>query len=413
MDSMHHWKTIYSMVLIFLSGFGIVVGQSAGDAGTTQEAISGVVDANNQFCFELYANLKNEEKGNIFFSPYSISTALGMVYEGARGQTAEEIRAVFYFPADENIRKAAFAAGYDRINKKDAKYKLSTANALWIQKDFKLLDAYTNTIEKYYSGKATNVDFKGAAEQARKKINKWVEDRTNNKIKDLFPPNSLSPETRLVLTNAIYFKGTWIKQFDKKETQEMDFETGKGETVEVPMMRRTGKDASFGYAETEYMQLLEMDYEGGELSMLILLPKNIDLEKLEEWLTVENLDEWKNSLCEQSVDVFMPRFTFTSKYVLNENLKNLGMPTAFSDGSDLSGIDGTRSLSIQLVVHQAFVDVNEEGTEAAAATGVAVGITSVAPPVPIFIADHPFVYMILEKSTGNIMFFGRVSDPRK
>jgi len=391
----------------------MVFGQSTDDNGAAQEGISSVVNANNRFCLELYANLKNEEKGNIFFSPYSISTALGMVYEGARGQTAQEIQAVFHFCEDENIRKPNVAEIYEQLNKKDAKYKLNTANALWVQQGHNLLNEYAKTVEKYYSGKATNVDFKGAAEQARKKINKWVADRTNDKIKDLFPPNSLTQFTSLVLTNAIYFKGTWVMQFDKKETQEEDFKTGRGETVKVPMMRRTDENARFSYAETEYLQILEMDYEGGELSMLILLPKNIDLDTLEERLTVENVTEWKNSLHEQRVKVFVPKFTFTTKYLLNDNLKELGMPLAFSEAADLSGIDGTKSLFIQIVVHQAFIDVNEEGTEAAAATGVAVGITSVAPPVPIFRADHPFIFMILERSVGNILFLGRVSDPRQ
>jgi serpin B len=410
MSTWPHWKTIPGIISVLV--VVLIIGASADDTGTTQEGIDSVVNANNRFCLELYANLKVSEKGNIFFSPYSITTALGMVYEGARGQTAQEIQAVFHFCEDENIRRPAVAGIFEQLNKKDAKYKLSTANALWIQKDFKLLDAYTNTIEKYYSGKATNVDFKGAAEQARKTINKWVEDRTNYKIKNLFPPNSLTPDTRLVLTNAIYFKGTWVKQFDKKETHEEDFETGKGETVEVPMMRRIDNNARFSYGETEYLQILEMDYEGGELSMIILLPKSIDLERLEEWLTVENLNDWRNGLSEQRVEVFIPKFTFTSKYTLNENLKELGMPLAFSEAADFSGIDGMKSLFIQIVVHQAFVDVNEEGTEAAAATGVAMECTSVAPRIPTFRADHPFIFMILEKSAGNILFLGRVSDPR-
>jgi len=214
-----------------------------------------------------------------------------------------------------------------------------------------------------------------------------------------------------LLTNAIYFKGTWVKQFDKSDTRDEDFRVSADQTVKVQMMRRTDEDAKFNYAETEDLQIIEMLYDGKELSMLVLLPKDDDLKSLEDLLTSENLNKWNDQVREQRVDVFIPRFTFTTKYTLNENLKEMGMPSAFSELADFSGIDGTKSLSIQMVVHQAFVDVNEEGTEAAAATGVGIGITSLPPPVPIFRADHPFIFIIQEKETGNILFFGRVVDP--
>lgn len=373
------------------------------------------VSANNQFSLELYSNLQEKEEGNVFFSPYSISTALAMAYEGARGRTADEIKSVFHFPGDDSVRRLAFATVYNRLNKKDANYKLDTANALWVQQDYKLLDNYTETIEGYYDGKATNVDFNGATEQTRQTINSWVENKTNDKIKDLFPQGSLGKSTRLALTNAIYFKGTWVKQFNKNDTRDEDFRVRRDKTVKAPMMKRTDKNARFNYAETDGLQILEMPYEGEKLSMLVLLPKNDDLKHLEDSLTLERLNEWKTQLKGQSVEVFVPKFTFTTRYSLNENLKELGMPMAFSDAADFSGIDGTRSLSIQIVVHQAFIDVNEEGTEAAAATGVTFGPTAMPPPasVPIFRADHPFIFIIQERETGNILFFGRVIDPTK
>ncbi len=382
------------------------------DTGATPEGIKNVVDANNQFSLELYSNIKDKEEGNIFFSPYSISTALAMTYEGARGQTADEIQSVFHFPEDSNVRRPNFAAVYNQLNKGDAKYKLNTANALWVQQDFQLLDDYTNTVETYYGGKATNVDFVGTTEQARQTINNWVEDETNNKIKNLFPQGSLTPLSRLVLTNTIYFKGTWVEQFDKSDTRDEDFRVSSDQTVKVPMMRRTDKDAKFNYTETEDLQILEMLYEGEDLSMLVLLPKNDDIKLLEESLTLEKLSDWKNQLRKQRVNVFMPKFTFDTKYFLNENLKEMGMPLAFLESADFSGIDGTKSLFIQIVVHQAFVDVNEEGTEAAAATGVGIGITSV-PQIKIFRADHPFIFIIQERGTGNILFLGRVVNPTK
>ncbi len=365
----------------------------------------------NQFAFDLYSNLKDAEEGNIFFSPYSISTALAMTCEGARGQTAEEMQSVFHFPGD-SVRRSSFAAIHNQLNKPNVEYELHTANALWVQKDYPLLDEYIGTIESYYAGKATNLDFVGETEQARQTINSWVEDKTNAKIKELFSQGSLNPLTRLVITNAIYFKGTWVKQFNETKTRQEDFRISPDNVVQVPMMRRTGEDAEFNYAETDELQILEMLYEGEDLSMIVLLPKDDALEALEGSFTMENLDQWKAELAEQRVDVYMPKFTFESKYPLNENLIEMGMPSAFDpDAADFSGIGGTRGLFIQLVVHKAFVDVNEEGTEAAAATGVVAGITAMPPPVPVFRADHPFIFLIQERGTGNILFLGRVVDP--
>lgn len=391
--------------------------QRADDAGATPDGISKVVNANNQFALDFYSNLKGKEKSNLFFSPYSISTALAMTYEGARGQTAKEMQSVFHFSEDHTIRRSSFAAVYNQMNKKDAKYKLHTANALWAQKDYHLLNEYIETVEKYYGGKATNEDFRAAAEEARKTINHWVEEKTNNKIKDLFPKDSLDKLTRLVLTNAIYFKGDWVKQFDKGKTKDEDFKVSRDKKIKVPMMRRTDNEAIFNYGETDELQMLEMLYEGEELSMIILLPKDMNLGFLEKSLTVGKLNHWKNLLRKQRVDVYMPKFTFKIKYTLNENLKGMGMVSAFTSperpsGANFSGINGKKDLFIQLVVHQAFVDVNEEGTEAAAATGVAVGITSLPPKrVPVFRADHPFIFLIQEKETGNILFMGRVVNP--
>ena len=383
------------------------------DKGATPAGINSVVSANNQFALDLYSQLE-KSADNIFFSPYSISTALAMTYEGARGKTADEMQSVFHFPTDGNLRKSSFAAIQNQINKSDSKYKLSIANALWAQNDYKFLSEYTNVLQQYYAGKATNVDFKNSTEESRQTINKWVEDKTNNKIKDLFPQGSLNSMTRLVLTNAIYFKGTWIKQFEKKQTRDGDFRVSTTNTVKVPMMQRTDKDAKFNYVETDNLQVLEMPYEGDKLSMIILLPKNDSLSSLESSLSLEKINDWRSKLREQRVDVFMPKFTFDTKYFMNETLAKMGMPTAFTYDADLSGMDGTQNLFIQKVIHQAFVDVNEEGTEAAAATGVSVGFKSAMPQQSIiFRADHPFIFVIQDKENGNILFFGRVSNPSK
>ena len=373
-----------------------------------------MVNANNQLAFELYSQFNEESKGsNIFFSPYSISIALTMTYEGAKGQTAEEMQSVLHVPEDVSVRRSSFAKIYNEINKKDKKYKLSTANALWAQKDYKFLKEYTNNVEKYYGGKLINLDFIRESEESRQIINKWVEDQTNNKIKDLIPKGVLNALTRLVLTNAIYFKGTWVKQFDEKDTKEDYFRMNFENTVKVPMMRLTGNDAKFNYAETDEIQILEMPYHGEDLSMLIILPKGNVLANIEKSITLEELTEWKNMLHIQRVDIFIPRFKFKTKYFMAKALSDMGMPTAFSPAADFSGMDGTKDLLIQNVIHQAFVEVNEEGTEAAAATGVVMGLTSVGPRIPIFRADHPFIFIIQESETGNILFLGRVSDPSR
>jgi len=372
---------------------------------------SHVVDANNKFAFDLYSEFKDGE-GNIFFSPYSILTALAMTYEGARGKTADEMQLVFHFPEDDNNLRSGFARLHSQINKEKEDYELKTANALWAQNDYKFLDNYFNTIEQYYDGKVTNLDFVTETEKSRITINTWVENQTNNKIKDLIPQGVLDEYTRLVLTNAIYFKGKWAKQFDKENTREADFKVTPGKTVKVQMMSLTGEEAKFNYTETEKLQILELPYDGGELSMLILLPKEDNLQTIEESLTLEKLSEWNSNLREQEVNVYLPKFTFETKYFMKETLEEMGMPTAFSMDANFSGMDGTDQLYISNVIHQAFVEVNEEGTEAAAATVVVMTEKGISQN-KIFLADHPFIFIIQEKETGNILFLGRVADPGK
>lgn len=384
----------------------------ADDSGSTKQGMQDVANANNKFAFDLYSQLNKYEKGNLFYSPYSISAALAMTYEGAKGQTADEMKSVFHFP-ENSILRPNFAAIYNNFNKKDKGYKLSTGNALWAQQDYQFLPDYLATVEKYYGGKAANLDFIRESEKSRQTINTFIEQQTNDKIKDLIPQGVLNDLTRLVLTNAIYFKGTWVKQFDKADTRDQDFTTISGQKVKTPMMQLTGDDAEFNYAETDNIQILEMPYDGEDLSMLILLPKESNLEVVEESLTNGKLSEWKNMLSEQRVDIFVPKFKFETKYFMVETLSNMGMPTAFTEAADFSGMDGTQKLLIQNVIHQAFVDMNEEGTEAAAATAVIVGIESVGPRIPLFRADHPFIFIIQEKNTGNILFLGRVADPTK
>jgi serpin B len=386
----------------------------ADDTGATPEKVNAVVNANNQFAFELYSKYKDEYRDdNIFFSPYSISTALAMTYEGARGKTSGEMQSVFHFPENSDVRRPAFAKIYNEINKKEKgkQYKLHTANALWAQKDCQFLNEYFGTTEKYYRGKVTNLDFRSEPEPSRITINNWVEDQTNDKIKDLIPSGGICPLTRLVLTNAIYFKGTWVLQFNKNKTREADFGVSPTKTVKAEMMSLTGEKAKFNYAETAHLQILEMPYEGEELSMIVLLPKEDTLDKLEQSLTVEKLNEWRGMLQKERVDVYMPKFKFETKYFMAQDLAEMGMPSAFTGEADFSGMTGKRDLYISQVIHQAFVEVNEEGTEAAAATAAIMEEGAVMSKV--FRADHPFIFIIQQKDTGNILFLGKVVDPAK
>jgi len=381
--------------------------------------IKNVVDANNQFALDYYSKLKSKDSGNIFFSPFSISSAFVMTYEGAKGQTADEMRSVFYFPEDSNLRRTEYTSIFDEINKGDKKYKLSSANALWGQQDYQFSKDFFDNVEKYYGGKATNLDFKKDPEGSRITINNWVENQTNNKIQNLIPAGVIKTMTKLVLTNAVYFKGEWVKQFNKNDTKEENFRTSNSGTVKAQMMQRTDDEAIFNYAENSNLQMLEMPYSGDELSILFLLPKNDNLTKLEGILSTKNISDWKNDLEKQRVKVYIPKFKFETKYFMADDLKAMGMPLAFSDSADFSGMTATgkKDLKIDEAIHQAFVEVNEEGTEAAAATAVVMVPVGAAlgphkePKIPIFRADHPFIFLIQQKSTGDILFIGRVVNP--
>jgi len=398
--------------------------------------LEAVVEGNNAFALALYAQLRGLE-GNLFFSPYSISTALAMTHAGARGATAGQMAQVLRFPTehykalDSDNRGDLFrrieqrpmsaeqlAAAFGRLQRglrteaKKKGYELSVANALWGQKGYGFLRDFLGLVESNYDGRLEQLDFVGATEAARRTINAWVEEKTNNKIKELIKPGVLGELTRLVLTNAIYFKGNWDRQFKKAATQPGPFTTADGKKIEVPMMNQTEE---FKYAETETFQGLELPYVDNELSMVVLLPKRIDgLGEFEKTLTAENLSQWLGKLHKRKVIVAIPKFTMTSQFSLASVLKSMGMTDAFTpDAADFSGMNGRRDLFISAVIHKAYVEVNEEGTEAAAATGVVVGVTSVMPTQPpVFRADRPFLFLIRDNRTAGILFIGRVTNPK-
>ena len=384
----------------------------AGDAHpNTPDGAGNVAAGNNRFAFDLYRRLATDPAyagGNLFFSPYSISSALAITYEGARGTTADEIGAVLHLPTNDTLRREGFAALNAALNRGSGNYTLRTANALWAEETYSFLPDYIDVAARWYGANVTNLDFIENPEGSRETINRWVEERTEDRIRDLLPPNSIDPLTRLVITNAIYFKGTWVEEFDANETREEEFRVGPNEMVLAPMMHG---DAAYPYAETETLQVLEMPYaheSGNGLAMLVLLPKEDSLTAAEEALDAERLAGLRESLIAQNVRISFPKFTLDVGYSLPPALAAMGMPTAFADdAADLSGMDGTKDLFITGVFHKAFIDVNEEGTEAAAATGVIAG----RGVTPVFRADHPFVFLIVEKDSGAILFMGRVVNP--
>jgi serpin B len=377
-----------------------------------------LVQGNNQFALDLYARLK-EQDGNLFFSPYSISTALAMTYGGARNQTAEAMAKTLHFTLDSAELHPAFAALRREINgdPKNEKrgYRLSTANALWAQKDYPFLPQYLQLTRDNYGSGVHEVDFAGATEAARQKINGWVEKETNDKIKDLLKPDVLTAETRLVLTNAIYFKGNWNVQFKKDRTRDEIFHLASDKTVKAPMMHQTD---SFGYGENEVYQALEMPYAGKELSMVVLLPRKLNgMPALEKALAGENFAAKLSRTPRQEVIVTLPKFKTTAEFSLKKTLGEMGMGVAFTSGADFTGMNGGKEqLTISAVIHKAFVDVNEEGTEAAAATAVGIEPASIEinpKPTPVFRADHPFVFLIRDTRNNSILFMGRLMDPTR
>ena len=385
-----------------------------------------IVEGNNKFALELFAKLQST-KGNLFFSPYSISTALAMVHAGARNETESQMARVLHFPVSvdqitDSTSKSLpdrqqFASSFGNIikdlNNRSQKggYTLNVANALWGQKDYGFLEKFLELIETSYDGRLNEVDFVRATETARKTINAWVEKKTNDKIKNLISEGVLDSMTRLVLTNAIYFKGNWARQFEENRTKDSPFTLADSQKIDVATMNQK---AEFGYMETDTFQALDLPYVDEELSMVILLPNKFDaLDEFEKTLTPDNLSLWLAKIHKREVVVFVPKFKMTSQFSLASVLKSMGMQDAFSSGADFSGINGKRDLFISAVIHKAYVEVNEEGTEAAAATGVVMRLTSVGPaPIPVFRADHPFLFLIRDNHSGSILFIGRVENPK-
>jgi serpin B len=383
-------------------------------------AAANIVRGNNEFALDLYSRLARAEKSNLFFSPYSISSALAMTFAGACGDTEQEMARVLRFPVEQEQLHTAFSnLNRQLLTESTLGYTINVANRLWGQQGFRINPRFLELLRARYGGELEQMDFVRQPELACQKINQWVEDQTAGKIRNLISPEALNEFTHLLLVNAVYFKGDWTEKFDEAGTKEAPFHLGILKKVKVRMMHQ---QADFSYAEVGDIQVLELPYGNRDLSMVVLLPSRVGvLAQLESSLSVANLNKWTSALVPQSVKVFLPRFRLTEQFALAEVLKSMGMASAFHiESANFFGITDPGAcmvipLCISEVIHKAFVEVNEVGTEAAAATAVTTALLSAAfhrpPPVPVFRADHPFVFLIRHNESGSILFMGRVTNP--
>jgi serpin B len=360
----------------------------------------------------MYSGIVNTSEGNMFFSPYSIFTAMAMCYDGAESTTKEEMSNVFYFPLNKNVLEISLREMIEQINSDNENYELETANALWIQQSFPVKEQYISNVETYYYGNVTNLDFVSQPEESKEEINNWVAEKTNDKIKDPISDGVINEYTRLIITNAVYFNGKWLTEFNEGSTRKRDFYISEDDDINVETMYTK---QYFSYSESSDAKMLELPYKGDNLCMYVVLPTENDIEFFESSFSVSDYEDLKSDMdSEYEVKTWLPKFKFESRTELSDQLIRMGVRDAFSDqNADLSGISD-EYLKISKVLHQAFVDVQEKGTEAAAATEVIVEDEAVdVEPIPEreFRADHPFMFFIEDKRTGCILFMGKVESP--
>jgi serpin B len=368
-----------------------------------------LTSGNTEFALDLYQVLRSEPK-NVFYSPISISLALAMTYGGARGATESQMAGALHFTLPQERLHPAFDAldlGLTQSSNDSGSFQLKIADSTWGEKNHTFLAPYLDLLAKNYGAGMRLLDFMNAPEPSRLIINQWVLDQTNGKIKDLLPPGSITMQTALVLTNAIYFKADWLNPFNPDSTHDGAFTQLGGAQVNVPMMTQ---DSSFGYWKGDDVEAVSLPYKGESTSMIILLPKLESFAAFENSLSAAKLSEMLTNLQPTFMILTLPKFSYSAEYGLSAALKELGISDAFTDAADLSGMDGKRDLFISDVVHKAFVAVDEKGTEAAAATGVIVGTTAL--PAMELRVDHPFIYLIRDNKTGTILFMGRVLNPQ-
>ncbi|XP_046551363.1 leukocyte elastase inhibitor-like isoform X1 [Haliotis rubra] len=396
--------------LLVLCDFFYRTMAGSGTGLKTPDLVKKVASANSQFGLDLYKKVALDLKdSNVFLSPFSISAALAMTQLGARGDTAAQMNQVLKWTDIQDSVHPGFEY-YLRLLKTQEDYVLTTANRLFVNEKAKILDEFLQKTEKHYGAQAVLSDFVGNGAGEAEKINQWVESETNSKIKDLIT-GGIDPLTAMILVNAIYFKGNWAEKFDPTRTEKGTFKVKPGETVQVDMMRMK-KKFRFGLNDELNCSVLELPYVKEDLSMFFLLPDKDDgLGELESKLNHVSLMEALKRVHKTTVNISMPRFVLESSFEMNEVLKSLGMSDAFDEQkADLSGIDGTRLLYVSKVVHKAFLEVNEEGSEAAAATAV-IFMSNSLPIIEPFKADHPFLFLIRDNRADVVLFMGRLVRP--
>ena len=374
-----------------------------------------LVGGNSAFAFDLYHSLR-EETGNLFYSPYSISVALAMTYAGARGETERQMADALRFRLPQETLHAAMNALDSRLTSrgKDGEgFRLNIANAIWGQSGYEFNLDFLDVLALNYGAGMRSINFAEAPEESREVINDWVAERTEDRIRDLIPEGAIDGFTRLALTNAIYFNAAWHNPFQQETTRDRTFHLIGGAAIQTPMMSQT---ASFDYLRGDGYQAIDLLYQGEEMSMTLLVPDEGKFSQFEAALDAGSVGGILKNIRSERLQLTMPLFEYESQVSLNEALKALGMPDAFNESAaDFSGMDGRKCaenpdcLMITDVFHKGFVSVDEEGTEASAATGVLMGPTSLPSQVAV---DRPFIFLIRDIETEGILFVGRVMDPR-
>jgi len=410
----HDWEPLYPLNI---SDKDLI------EIGSTEEGMEEVVRAHNQFAVDLYMELARNSTENIIFSPFSIYIALSMVCEGARGETWEELKEALHFIDDNQTRRGSFAEVQNDLNDRKGRVEVSLANKLWSQEGMMVKEEFAGNVNDYYFAEVESQDFSGDTEGSRQEINKWVEEQTRGKIKDLLGPGSLDPSTVMAIVNAIYFSGEWETAFDKDDTKDRAFYTLGNGTVSVPMMYLDPEDLRKDVEFPEYMDndvhALELMYKGRSISMLLMLPvdgeywetaapeKIFDMEK---GMSAEKLEEINAGLEPAEMPVSLPKWEFETEFTLEKTLGDLGVVKAFDPfEADFSGITNDTDLSIGEGYHKAYIKVDEKGTTAAAATALVMDEGAALS----FDANRPFMYVIQDRETGLILFMGRVMDPSK
>ncbi|MGP8215436.1 MAG: serpin family protein [Bacteroidia bacterium] len=383
------------------------------------QTIEITVDSNNVFAFKLFNVLKSDH--NLIFSPFSISSALAMTYAGARGETEKQMSHVLCFGMQQEPLHNNFESIIKTIEMDNGdSIRLNIANSLWAQNSYHFLDSYFTLVKTNYHNELNYVDFINEPEKARLDINSWVEQKTNDKIKDLLPEGSIDGMVRLVLVNALYFHGAWKWAFNPISTRKDIFYLNRTDTVLTDFMEnmeeRQHYVAEYNYYEDNKFQVVEIPYNNDKLAMLIFLPNEIgDINEMENNFTLGYYTRVLRHMKADLVNLSIPKFKTTMDFNLANTLSKMGMPIAFADTANFSGMTGNKDLYISEVFHKAFINVTEQGTEAAAATAIVMSAqsASIPPPTKTFKADHPFIFILFDYDTGTILFMGELKNPQQ